>query len=77
MFTGEVLWFRGDEPTGQPTLISPGQTVTVRTGDAIVEVPGSIHQGRNEGNVPLVIYLSTLFPADAPRSILAAATPAP
>lgn len=77
VFTGEVTWFHGNEPGGVPTLLSPGDTVTVLTGDALVESPGSIHQGANQGAVPLVIYLSTLFPADAPRSILTEATPAP
>ena len=77
VFTGEVAWHRGDEPAGQPSLIGPGETVVVRPGDALVETPGSIHQGRNAGDVPLVIYLSTLFPVDAPRSIVVSATPVP
>jgi quercetin dioxygenase-like cupin family protein len=77
VFTGEVAWHRSDEPAGQPFLIGPGETVVVRPGDALIETPGSIHQGRNAGDVPLVIYLSTLFPVDAPRSIVVAATPIP
>jgi quercetin dioxygenase-like cupin family protein len=77
VFTGEVAWHRGDEPTEQPSLIRPGDTVVVRPGDALVETPGSIHQGRNSGDAPLVIYLSTLFPVDAPRSIVVSATPIP
>ena len=51
--------------------------MVVRPGDALVESPESIHQGRNNGVVPLVIYLSTLFPTDAPRAIVVEATPVP
>jgi quercetin dioxygenase-like cupin family protein len=77
VFTGEVLWYRSDSPTGEPVSIGPGETVVVRPGDALVETPGAIHQGRNAGDVPLVIYLSTLFPVDAPASTVVDATPAP
>lgn len=77
VFTGEIAWFRGDDPTGEPQMIGPGETVVVRPGDALVESPESIHQGRNDGGVPLVIYLSTLFPMDAPRAIVIEATPGP
>lgn len=75
--TGEIEWHRGDDPTGEPYKIGPGETVVVRPGDALVESPESIHQGRNDGAVPLVIYLSTLFPADAPRAIVVEATQVP
>lgn len=77
VFTGEIDWYRGDDPTGEPHAIGPGETVVVRPGDALVESPDSIHQGRNDGSVPLVIYLSTLFPGDAPRAIVVEATPVP
>ena len=77
VFTGEISWHKGADPAGEPYLIRPGETVVIRPGDALVETPGSIHQGRNEGKGPLVIYLSTLFPADAPRSIIVDATPTP
>jgi quercetin dioxygenase-like cupin family protein len=77
VFTGEVEWHRGDDPTAEPYMIGPGETVVVRQGDALVESPESIHQGRNDGAVPLVIYLSTLFPADAPRAIVVEVTPVP
>src|SRR5215208_8468547 len=75
VFTGEIEWHQADDPTGEPHMIGPGETVIVRPGDALVESPGSIHQGRNNGAVPLVIYLSTLFPIGAPRAIVAEATP--
>lgn len=77
VFTGEVAWHRSDDPAGQLAVIRPGETVVVRPGEALIETPGSIHQGRNAGDVPLVIYLSTLFPIDAPRSIIVDATPVP
>jgi quercetin dioxygenase-like cupin family protein len=77
VFTGEITWYRGDDPTGEPRMIGPGETVVVRPGDALVESPDSIHQGRNLNNVPLVIYLSTLFPTGAPRAMVVEATPSP
>jgi quercetin dioxygenase-like cupin family protein len=77
VFTGEIAWYQADEPSDEPRAIGPGETVVVRAGDALVESPDSIHQGRNNSSVPLVIYLSTLFPADAPRAIVAEATPVP
>ena len=77
VFTGEIEWHRGDDLSGEPSMIGPGETVVVRPGDALVESPDSIHQGRNDGSVPLVIYLATLFPADAPRAIVVDATPVP
>lgn len=77
VFTGQVAWHRAGEPDAAPTMIEPGHTVVVRVGDALVESPSSVHQGRNDGEAPLVIYLSTLFPADAPRAIVVDATPAP
>jgi quercetin dioxygenase-like cupin family protein len=77
VFTGEIEWHRGDDPTGEPYMIGPGEIVVVRAGDALIESPESIHQGRNEGAVPLVIYLATLFPTGAPRAIVVEATPVP
>jgi len=75
VFTGAVSLFRA--AGGVPETVSSGQTVVVEPEDALVEPPGSIHQGRNAGQAPVVIYLSTLFPAGAPRAILAVATPIP
>src|SRR5215212_1618707 len=70
VFTGEITWYRGDNATGEPQVIGPGETVVVRSGEALVESPASVHQGRNNSTVPLVIYLSTLFPTGAPRAIV-------
>ena len=77
VFSGEIKWYRADAAADQPELIQLGETVVVRPGDALVESPDSIHQGRNNGGQPLVIYLSTLFPTGAPRAILVEATPKP
>ena len=75
VFTWEIAWHRGDAPDASATMIEPGQMIVMRVGDAVVEPPGSVPQGRNDGDVPTVIYLSTLFPADAPRAITVHATP--
>jgi quercetin dioxygenase-like cupin family protein len=77
VFTGEIKWYRAEGPADEPDLIGRGETVVARTGDALVESPDSIHQGRNNGREPLVIYLSTLFPADAARAVVVEASPVP
>ena len=77
VFTGEIEWHRGDDPTGEPYKIGPGETVVVRSGDPLVESSESIHQGRNAGTVPLVISLSSLFPMSAPGPIGVEANPVP
>ena len=77
VFTGEIAWHRRDDPTVEPYMISAGETVVIRPRDPLIDTPGSIDQGRNAGDVLLVIYLSTLFPPDAPRSIIVDATPVP
>ena len=77
VFSGEIAWNREDSPSVDPRIIEPGETVVARAGDALIESPGAVHQGRNDGDVPLVIYLSTLFPAGAPRAVIVDATPTP
>jgi quercetin dioxygenase-like cupin family protein len=77
VFTGETAWYRAADPSADPYLIQPGETVVVPAGDAVVETPGAIHQGSNAGDEPLVIYLSTLFPTGAPRAVIVEATPVP
>ncbi len=77
VFAGEIEWHRRVDPTAEPYVVGPGETVAVRAGDAFVESPESIHQGRNDGAVPLVIYLSTLSLAEAPRAIGVEAIPVP
>jgi quercetin dioxygenase-like cupin family protein len=77
VYTGTVEWHRENDSAGAPQVIGAGETVQVQAGDALVEAPGSIHQGRNDGDVPVVIYLSTLFPSGAPRAIVDDAIPTP
>lgn len=77
VFSGEIAVYRAKSPAGSPESIQPGETVIVNVGDALIESPGSVHQGRNDADVPLVIYLSTLFPTGDPSSILVDATPIP
>ena len=48
--------------------VEAGGTTTLRTGDSIVEPEGMQHSARNEGDVPVVIYLSSLFDEGAPAS---------
>jgi len=77
VFTGEVLLYRQGEHTANPNRIQAGETVELASGDTVVEIPGSHHQAVNRGTTPVVIYLSTLFPAGAPRSVVVNATPIP
>jgi quercetin dioxygenase-like cupin family protein len=75
VFTGEVLLYRHGEDATNPHHIHVGETVQLAVGDTVVETPGSHHQAINNGTAPVVIYLSTLFPAGAPRSVTISATP--
>jgi len=77
VFTGEVLLYRSGEDSTNPYHIQVGETVQLAVGDTVVETPGSHHQAINKGSTPVVIYLSTLFPAGAPRSVVVNATPTP
>ena len=47
---------------------SAGQTIDLKPGDALIESPGMEHSAKNNGSVPIVIYLSSLFPQGAPPS---------
>jgi quercetin dioxygenase-like cupin family protein len=75
VFTGEVLLYRNGADPNHPHVIQPGETVQLATGDTVVETPESDHRAINKGTAPVVIYLSTLFPAGAPRSVTVDATP--
>jgi quercetin dioxygenase-like cupin family protein len=77
VFSGTIELFRHGSASAEPEVIAAGETVEVRSGDALIETPGAIHQGRNIGVTPVVIYLSTLFPADSPRAVIVDATPVP
>ena len=43
-----------------------GDTLELRAGDSIFEPTGMVHRASNETKEPVVIYLSSLFPAGAP-----------
>lgn len=58
----------GDDPT-VVKVVGPGQTVKVRPGHWLVEEQGEIHHARNAGDVPVVIYLSTLLKTGQPAAI--------
>lgn len=77
VFSGAIELYRHGSTSTEPEIIAAGETVDVRAGDALIETPGSVHQGRNIGSTPVIIYLSTLFPADSPRAIIVDATPVP
>jgi quercetin dioxygenase-like cupin family protein len=73
VFTGEVMLYRSGQTA--PYQIQDGETVQIGSGDTVVETPGSHHRAINNGTAPVVIYLSTLFSAGAPRSVIVSATP--
>ncbi len=76
VLTGQVMIRRGtDTPGSAATAVRAGETVVLAAGDAVIENPGAAHEARNDGDETVVIWLSTLFPAGAPRSEPAAATP--
>ena len=75
VISGRIELIRHGSMPSTPEIITEGVTVDVGPGDALIETPGAVHQGRNLGATPVVIYLSTLFPADSPRAIIVDATP--
>ncbi|MBA3416237.1 MAG: hypothetical protein H0U10_13530 [Chloroflexia bacterium] len=78
VLTGQVMIRRGGEAAASPaTPVRAGETVVLVAGDAVIENPGAAHQARNDGDETVVIWLSTMFPAGAPRSAAVAATPGP
>jgi quercetin dioxygenase-like cupin family protein len=58
----------GDDPT-LVQVVRSGETVRVRPGQWLVEGQGEVHHARNAGDVPIVLYISTLFRTGAPASI--------
>ncbi|HEU5037961.1 MAG TPA: cupin domain-containing protein [Nocardioides sp.] len=58
----------GDDPT-LVRVVEPGQTVKVRPGHWLVEEQGEVHHARNAGDVPVVLYISTLFRTGEPAAI--------
>ncbi len=78
--SGEVDLYRyGTEPaTNGMERLGPGDTVVLRSGDAIVEHPSSFHQAVNKGSDPVLLFSSILFPANGKPTIYGTppATPA-
>ncbi|HET7094344.1 MAG TPA: hypothetical protein VFI22_12720 [Thermomicrobiales bacterium] len=57
--------------------LGAGDTVVLRSGDAIVEHPGSFHQAVNKGHDPVLLFSSILYPSAGKSTIYGtpAATP--
>lgn len=75
VYEGEVVITRhaaGPSPTEE--RVSAGDTVDIEAGDALVEVPGMAHSAKNNGDEPIVIFLSSLFEEGAPASSPATVT---
>ena len=49
--------------------LEAGETARIKQGQWIVEQPSDHHHAVNNGDKPIVLYLSTLFPVGAPPSI--------
>jgi quercetin dioxygenase-like cupin family protein len=49
--------------------IQAGQTTELRPGDAVVERPGAVHFGENQGDDQVVILAATLLVAGQPAAI--------
>ena len=68
--TGHAQLMKG--PGDKPTLvkrIGPGETVHVKPGQWLVEEQGAVHHARNRGDVPVLIYISSLGRTGAPAAI--------
>jgi mannose-6-phosphate isomerase-like protein (cupin superfamily) len=67
---GEVPVTRASGPgtPGPVEVLRDGQTTKLYPGDWVVERPGVIHYGWNQGSEPVVILASTLLTAGAPPS---------
>jgi len=55
-------------PSAKKETATTGQAIELKPGDSIVESPGMEHNAKNNGSVPVVIYLSSLFPEGAPAA---------
>ena len=66
-----------DGTPGPVERATSGQEVVLRPGDWLAEQAGTIHQARNAGNEPVVILISSRFPAAEPMSRLAEAPATP
>jgi quercetin dioxygenase-like cupin family protein len=55
-------------PNAKVETARAGQTIELKPGDSLIEAPGMEHNAKNNGSVPIVLYLSSLFPQGAPPS---------
>ncbi|MGK5543192.1 cupin domain-containing protein [Streptomyces sp. URMC 127] len=46
--------------------VYPGGVHVYRTGDSVVEGTGYVHEGRNEGSTPLVLWATYMTPQGKP-----------
>ncbi|MFM9108074.1 MAG: cupin domain-containing protein [Chloroflexota bacterium] len=68
--TGKVFLLRaGGDPAGAWDEITPGETVVLTAGDSIRAQPGDVHRAENAGDVPVLIWIASLFPDDSPRAL--------
>ena len=59
--SGTLTFYRGDDPTCTPTVY--------HTGDVLIDPGGTVHIGRNEGSVDLVLIVTRIVPAGAATRI--------
>jgi quercetin dioxygenase-like cupin family protein len=59
--SGTLTFYRGDDPTCTPTVY--------HTGDVLIDPGGTVHIGRNEGSVDLVLEVTRIVPAGAASRI--------
>jgi quercetin dioxygenase-like cupin family protein len=59
--SGTLTFYRGDDPTCTPTVY--------QAGDVLIDPGNSVHIGRNEGSVDLVIITTRIVPAGAATRI--------
>ncbi|WP_243058517.1 cupin domain-containing protein [Nocardioides sp. SR21] len=64
----QLMKGRGDDPTLMKN-IGPGETVHVKPGQWLVEEQGEVHHASNRGDVPIVIYISSLTRTGSPSAI--------
>lgn len=62
---GKATVKRGDRVV---RTITAGQHFTIPTGDSLIEPNGTIHRAANQGSVPIVILIASLFTDGAPPS---------
>ena len=66
VFEGTVEVHRAGET--EPELLEGPDTTELEPGDSVVETPDDVHTGGNQGDEPVVLYSSTLFPEGADAS---------